>query len=132
MNGLSSLAVSSSSQPTVLGRLTNSLVTWMLACCLRRAERLSVPKRTRFLRGTSRGAVIGMSSAVLCGGGSALMCLFCGYGYATYPASPPEYPASLWIFFGVVSGFLCLLHGFIGLVMMDFRRRLKPLLSELG
>ena len=73
-----------------------------------------------------------MGSAALCGGGSALICLFCGYGYATYPASPPEYPGSLWIFFGVVSGLLCLFHGFIGLVMADFRRRLKPLLNELG
>ncbi len=103
----------------------------MLARCSRRAARLSAPKRARFLRGVSQGAMIGMGSAVLCGGGSALTCLFCSYGYATYPAFPPEYPASLWIFFGVVSGLLCLLHGFIGLVMVDFCRRLKPLLTEL-
>ena len=53
VNGWFSLPVSSSSQPTVPGRLTNSLVTWMLARCSRRADRLSAPKRARFERSSA-------------------------------------------------------------------------------
>ena len=121
--------VGSSSHPAGLGRLTNSTATWLLARYLRRADRLSGSKRAHFLRRASRGALVGIGTSVLCACGSVLICLLCGYSYATYPASPPEYPASMWVFFGMASALVCFFHVFLGLVCLDCRRRLQPFVT---
>ena len=117
---------------TVLDRLTSPLATWMLTRHLRAADRLHSPKRVRFLRSASRGATVGLLVQALGVCASVLLGLFCACCYATYPASPPEYPASMWVFFGVISILMCLGFTWLGWVYADFRRRLQPFLTPPG
>ena len=114
---------------TILDRLLNPPVTWMLTRHLRAADRLPAPKRVRFLHDVSQSVLIGIGTAVFGVVVSVLLGLFCAYCYATYPISPPEYPASMWVFFGVIAILMCLGSVWLGLVYVDFRRRLEPFLT---
>ncbi len=117
---------------TVFDRFIDPSSTWVLKRYLRAADRLPAPKRMRFLHSASRVAQIGIGTAVFGGCGSVLLGAFSGYGYATYPVSPPEYPASMWVFFGVISILTCLGHLFLGWVCLDFRHRLRPFITKPG